>query len=810
MRKRDRLGAAADPTATRPHQQHRPTTAKHAALAAAPGAANNSVHVNIPPPDAALASLYPLIHPVTFAVVLNYVGTPYQGLQLQPTTAAMEGTVEGNLLLALNAAGLVTGIHGGKLALLHHLSRGCRTDRGVHAVRNVVTLVLFNAVAARLMLPSSAASTSLDVVTITPGEATEKVGQDTDEAADHRRDSTRDAAEATMSTSLSAEIDAARRDVVLRINRSLPDTIQVAAIFPVTRDFRVRAAISRRVYQYLLPAYALDNRFDQFSPQDIPWHCCSSSYGGPTAVLANGNQLPPTTPSTSAADAAASALPTTTTTAAVVAQWIDLTSKANAVLRKFEGRHRFHNFTDEPADVTMSSGRRRQHHQSKEGESVKATDNEAIRHVTRCRVLPVPVFLTPISAAADDNCSATPNSSVGPPPQSQTLGEESAGGPAAAAAGHESRPMRPSSPLYFPYFILQIEGESFLLHMIRKIVGLVLAIVRGHIRETMLDDALLQTEKLVSVPLAPPSCLLLNMPLCDSYDFRDQNPLKFPPVNRIFLQHRREVEAFLLRKVYTEIATVDLLGDTRPVKWGGSGSGGGESSSASPLSTNAASSSGPYFDPIRVSEMKQFIRKVRAVHIWNVRDNPDRVRTDTKRQLKKQRKLAWIAEEAAKRKVLEDAASSSSAPGEPPSTGPSSALAAGANAASGIEQQLPPRLGFRRQRAKRDYVDDGWLKPRDALRYNETLLVGGPPDAANGAASLWLTTSSVPSSSHGLLTFSLREAVEVLIAEEARHANDEATSRKEAMDDGSTTDEDDGACPDGGGDEDDDGHFLAD
>lgn len=68
------------------------------------------------------------------------------------------------------------------------------------------------------------------------------------------------------------------------------------------------------------------------------------------------------------------------------------------------------------------------------------------------------------------------------------------------------------------FAVLKIQGQSFMLHQIRKMVALMLAIVRNHVEESILHKAL-ANEK-VNIPRAPGLGLLLEFVHYDRYNFR--------------------------------------------------------------------------------------------------------------------------------------------------------------------------------------------------------------------------------------------------------------------------------------------------
>jgi tRNA pseudouridine(38-40) synthase len=232
---------------------------------------------------------------VPLAVALGYVGTAFCGLQVQPTLP-LECTVEGRLFTALFAAGAITADPRTMpaLKLLQHLfyNRGNRTDKYVHAACNVVTL----------QLRSSA---------ISDPNLIERINQQL-------------AIPATFYDQKGSEV-------------TIPgNSIRLFCFVRVQRGFTPRTFATRRVYRYLIPAFALDPKLDDFSPPDDE----------------------------------------------DLARCRELAATANAVFAKVCGRHRFHNFTEDP-----------QLSDSLRYTKVKAWDCEAIRHVLGAVVASIPLLL---------------------------------------------------------------------------------------------------------------------------------------------------------------------------------------------------------------------------------------------------------------------------------------------------------------------------------------------------------------------------------------------------------------------------------
>jgi tRNA pseudouridine38-40 synthase len=97
---------------------------------------------------------------------------------------------------------------------------------------------------------------------------------------------------------------------------------------------------------------------------------------------------------------------------------------------------------------------------------------------------------------------------------------------------------------------LKVHGQSFMMHQIRKMVGMVTLLVRSgaNIRPTMLDSF---TEARYSIPKVPGLGLLLERPVFDTY-----NNLTAPKHGReklIFSKYDKELEAFKETEIYQRI-----------------------------------------------------------------------------------------------------------------------------------------------------------------------------------------------------------------------------------------------------------------
>lgn len=122
--------------------------------------------------------------------MIGYCGTGYNGMQLQPKPEVK--TIEGELFAAFARAGAVSPENADDLKK-NGFMRCARTDKGVHAAGNVVSL--------KMIIEDA--------------------------------------------------------DIVDRINAELPEQIRVWGIQRTSKAFDCRKMCSSRVYEYLLPTYTL-------------------------------------------------------------------------------------------------------------------------------------------------------------------------------------------------------------------------------------------------------------------------------------------------------------------------------------------------------------------------------------------------------------------------------------------------------------------------------------------------------------------------------------------------------------------------
>ena len=291
------------------------------------------------------------------ALLVAYNGNGYCGLQKNPDVVTVESTLED----AIHRAGGITSSNYGTLQKVSW-SRAGRTDKGVHALGQIISLKMV----------------------LSPPPMLE------------------------------------------RINRELEGSnIRVLGLERTNNNFCAHTMASAREYEYMLPIDLLcERRTKRTASAD------GTSDGVPGASAAENGPFSP-----------------------------EGTARLRALLRKFEGTHSFHNFTDG-----------------------KLTSADMTAHR----------YMLSFSTGA---------------------------------------PLEIEGTWYVPLLFC---GQSFLLHQIRKMVGLTVASYRGDVPEEAIEQAL-TLPRVTAIPMAPPCALVLRRCLYAPYErkrlangFADRNSVHFP------------------------------------------------------------------------------------------------------------------------------------------------------------------------------------------------------------------------------------------------------------------------------------------
>ncbi|KAG5476616.1 hypothetical protein CUR178_03788 [Leishmania enriettii] len=453
---------------------------------------------------------------VHIGLCLLYCGSGFRGLQIQAHAPTCH-TVEGVLIQALKDAGVIADVVRGRPAgEHHHFARSCRTDRGVHAIRNMISLFV-------------------------PKAVFEDVGQ--------------------------------AEGICEKLNRQLPPTIRVASVMQLSRNFIPRHCCNRRVYRYMLPLYALLPPCDTWAAVDKYYPGClahvqalaeaavaaqRTQHGIPYVDFAKMNTAVPS------ADAQAPAL-----------LWLrDLqanTGRCNQVLRThFTGSRRYHNFS---ADIDSNRA-------GTSAKVIQPTEDEALRVIYRSEVCPRLFFFpcatrggaadeAPVPLHGASRAEYDVNLRRYPPPMpaaadvANDCKSATSSTTVSSVAGSAPATRLPPNVTALPFLLFQIEGGSFLLNMIRKVVGSLLAVCRGA-RESILEDALSPVRR-VTTPLAPGPYLYLAQSTYHGYDRSISGAAKAaPPGGLTAVQSAwggavsEAAEAFAFHTIAADIVDADL------------------------------------------------------------------------------------------------------------------------------------------------------------------------------------------------------------------------------------------------------------
>ncbi len=96
---------------------------------------------------------------------------------------------------------------------------------------------------------------------------------------------------------------------------------------------------------------------------------------------------------------------------------------------------------------------------------------------------------------------------------------------------------------------LKVHGQSFMMHQIRKMVGLATLIVRAGCPVERIDETL--REDVVAIPKAPGLGLLLERPVFDSYNEKAESKFGREPID--FGKFNTEMEEFKRKEIYNRI-----------------------------------------------------------------------------------------------------------------------------------------------------------------------------------------------------------------------------------------------------------------
>ncbi|KLU90263.1 tRNA pseudouridine synthase 1 [Magnaporthiopsis poae ATCC 64411] len=173
------------------------------------------------------------------AVLMGYAGTGYKGMQINH----QEKTIEGDLFRAFVEAGAISKANASdprKVSLM----RCARTDKGVHAASNVVSLKVI------LDEPEAEAADKTAEATVEEGEGARPNGAEA--VVGDKTVETGKAGEGDKTVGITAE-----EALTARINKHLPDQIRIWGIIRTNNAFSSHQACDSRWYEYLMPSHVL-------------------------------------------------------------------------------------------------------------------------------------------------------------------------------------------------------------------------------------------------------------------------------------------------------------------------------------------------------------------------------------------------------------------------------------------------------------------------------------------------------------------------------------------------------------------------
>lgn len=112
------------------------------------------------------------------------------------------------------------------------------------------------------------------------------------------------------------------------------------------------------------------------------------------------------------------------------------------------------------------------------------------------------------------------------------------------------------------FAVIRVKGQSFMMHQIRKMVGLVVAIVKGYAPESVLERS--WGEEKVDVPKAPGLGLVLERVHFEKYNQRFGNDGLHEPLD--WAQEEAKVAAFTEQHIYPAIISTER-GERSMAQW---------------------------------------------------------------------------------------------------------------------------------------------------------------------------------------------------------------------------------------------------
>ena len=273
------------------------------------------------------------------------------------------------------------------------------------------------------------------------------------------------------------------RRIAADINRHLPEHVRVFGAYSTPKSFQARRACVKRTYDYLLPAKCLGLNENGERDESVAWPGRDDLAGSSGA---------------------------------------DVMKRLRESLHAFEGSHYFHNYTRRStyapdADELKGGNRRSRAKNQKDDEENETEGSEPMDAVDD------------VSDHTDDGSYSGPEYAgsrssgyywLKGRDDADLIGVRHARKVNSFVAG-DVETLSSSSASGVPFVRLTVNGDSFMLYQIRKMIATAVAVALGHFPEGMIAASLARPAR-VATPIAPASTLYLTA--AEFMSFRPHKP----------------------------------------------------------------------------------------------------------------------------------------------------------------------------------------------------------------------------------------------------------------------------------------------
>lgn len=456
------------------------------------------------------------------AVLVGYAGDGYSGSQVNPHVR----TVEGDVFAAFVRAGAVTDANAANPSKVD-LRRAARTDSGVHAATNVLSL--------KLEIPECVARAPSVNENFILSRAmrfrhlrhqfgrTRKTSAGTDPSPVTRDELDR----------IQTRAHDALEALVARANQFLPPTVRIFAICRVPRHFDPRMCASSRRYQYVLPTYLF------LPPRPDTWMYRRYLRFREEEAARSGRAAPETHETAAAGQGPVEQCP-------YLPSWNDLLH--HPFWRQMPPHPRPHAGPRgiDPPIHAQDPALRAAARELKASCPPSAPEEQAWLNTLYAALRD---FRLPEATLARARHHA--RFLLGRHNFHNFTIRKSAEDPDAWRIVRDVSISDPFLVNGLEWVRVSVHGDSFMLHQIRKMVGMLLAVTRSRAPARIWHEAMQDTRFLV--PMAPSEGLLLDTPVFDAYhrDLDERLPLlAFPLYPRLEANDPHEVDAFAQTHIY--------------------------------------------------------------------------------------------------------------------------------------------------------------------------------------------------------------------------------------------------------------------